>query len=127
MRPIDADELLKKYEWLNWYSVSEKGHLMKGATSESNPLIYYHDGEKLIKNAPTLDIAPAANAGPKWISVKDKLPERYKRVLVAFKNDMVTISMRTFEQYTGVFGFLFESNYGPATYWMPLPEPPKEN
>ncbi len=127
MRPIDADELLKKYEWLNWYSVSEKGRLMKGATSESNPLIYYHDGEELIKNAPTLDVAPAIDVGPKWISVKDKLPERYKRVLVAFKNGMVTISMRTFEQYTGVFGFLFESNYGPATYWMPLPEPPKES
>ena len=127
MRPIDADELLKKYEWLNWYSVSKKGRLMKGATSESNPLIYYHDGEELIKNAPTLDVVPATNTGPKWISVKDKLPERYKRVLVAFKNGMVTISMRTFEQYTGVFGFLFESNYGPATYWMSLPEPPKEN
>ena len=127
MRPIDADELLKKYEWLNWYSISEKGRLMKGATSESNPLIYYHDGEELIKNAPTLDVVLAADVGPKWISVKDKLPERYKRVLVAFKNGMVTISMRTFEQYTGVFDFLFESNYGPATYWMPLPEPPKES
>ena len=100
---------------------------MKGATSESNPLIYYHDGEELIKNAPTLNVVLAADAGLKWISVKDKLPERYKRVLVAFKNGMVTISMRTFEQYTGVFGFLFESNYGPATYWMPLPEPPKES
>ena len=58
MRPIDADELLRKYEWLNWYSISNKGGLMKGATSESNPLIYYHDGEKLIKNAPTLDVVP---------------------------------------------------------------------
>lgn len=127
MRPIDGDELLRKYEWLNWYSVSEKGHLMKGATSESNPLIYYHEGEELIKNAPTLNVVPATDADSKWISVKDKLPERYKRVLVAFKSGMVTISMRTFEQYTGVFGFLFESNYGMATYWMPLPEPPKES
>lgn len=58
MRPIDADELLRKYEWLNWYSISNKGSLMKGATSESNPLIYYHDGEELIKKAPALDVVP---------------------------------------------------------------------
>ena len=66
------------------------------------------------------------DAGPKWISVKDKLPERNKRVLVAFKDGMVTTSMRTLEQHTGVFGFLFEGDYGTATHWMPLPEPPKE-
>lgn len=71
--------------------------------------------------------APAVDAGPKWISVKDKLPERYKRVLVAFKGGMVTTSMRTFEQYTGVLGFLFEGDYGTATHWMPLPEPPEED
>lgn len=127
MRPIDGDELLRKYEWLNWYRVSENGNLMRGATAEDNPLIHYYDGKELIKNAPTLDVILAAETWPKWISVKDKLPERYKRVLVAFKSGMVTISMRTFEQYTGVFGFLFESNYGMATYWMPLPEPPKES
>ena len=58
MRPIDADKLLRKYEWLNWYSISNKGGLMKGATTEDNPLIHYYDGEELIKNAPTLDVVP---------------------------------------------------------------------
>lgn len=58
MRPIDGDELLRKYEWIDWYSVSEKGGLMKGATTEDNPLIHYYDGEELIKNAPTLDVVP---------------------------------------------------------------------
>ena len=68
---------------------------------------------------------PAVDAGPKWISVEDRLPERNKRVLVAFKSGMVTTSMRTLEQHTGVFGFLFEGDYGTATHWMPLPEPPE--
>ena len=88
--------------------------------SECTELTIYEDMYE-VKTAPAIDV------DPKWISVKDKLPERNKRVLVAFKDGMVTISMHTFEQYTGVFGFLFEGDYGAATHWMPLPEPPEED
>jgi hypothetical protein len=85
-----------------------------------------HDWMSTLELRQMVENAPAVDAGPKWISVKDKLPERNKRVLVAFKDGMVTTSMRTLEQHTGVFGFLFEGDYGTATHWMPMPEPPKE-
>lgn len=62
MRPIDADELLKNYENIDWYSVSEKGGLMGGATTEDNPLIHYYDGEEIIKNTPTIDVADVDKA-----------------------------------------------------------------
>ena len=66
--------------------------------------------------------APAVDAVTKWISVKERLPERNKRILVAFKGGMVTTSMCINEASC----FLFENDYGKVTHWMPLPEPPKE-
>lgn len=58
MRLIDADDLMKKYELIHWYSVSKSGGLMRGATSEDNPVIHYYDGEEVIKNAPTIEAEP---------------------------------------------------------------------
>ena len=55
MRLIDAENLLKRYEWINWYSVSKDGQFRRGATTEDNPFIHYYDGEEIIKNAPTVD------------------------------------------------------------------------
>lgn len=64
---------------------------------------------------------PAVDAVPKWISVKDRLPERNKRILASFKGGMVTTSMCI----NTASCFLFENDYGKVTHWMPLPEPPK--
>ena len=55
MRLIDAENLLKEYEQINWYCVSKEGQFMRGATTEDNPFIHYYDGEEIIKNAPTVD------------------------------------------------------------------------
>ena len=132
MRPIDADGLLKKYEWLNWYSVSEKGHLMKGATSESNSLIYYHDGEELIKNAPTLDVVPTVDADPKWINVEDRLPENGQVVLCWYEYFRFGNYNQIYRTY-GI-GYYFHGNWGgevvqgqqsKVLVWMPMPQPPK--
>lgn len=55
MRLIDAENLLKRYEWIKWYSVSKDGQFRRGATTEDNPFIHYYDGKEIIKNAPTVD------------------------------------------------------------------------
>ena len=72
MRLIDADALMIQYERIDWYSVSKRGGLMRGATSEDNPVIHYYDGEEVIKNAPTIEAEPVrhgywenANGRPK--------------------------------------------------------------
>ena len=54
-RLIDAESLLNQYELIDGYSVSKKGQLVSGATTEDNPFIHYYDGEGIIKNAPTVD------------------------------------------------------------------------
>lgn len=65
MRMIDADDLMKKYELIDWYSVSKSGGLMRGATSEDNPVIHYYDGEEVIKNAPTIEAEPVRHG--EWV------------------------------------------------------------
>ena len=56
---------------------------------------------------------------PKWISVKDKLPEEKKRVLVYRKTKTFVRDIQILEWW-----LTDEDTY---THWMPLPEPPKDN
>lgn len=63
MRLIDADALMNQYKRIDWYSVSKSGGLMRGATSEDNPVIHYYDGEEVIDNAPTIEAEPVRH-GP---------------------------------------------------------------
>ena len=64
-RLIDAENLLNQYERIDWYSVSKKGQLVSGATTEDNAFIHYYDGEEIIKNAPTIEAVPVRHG--RWI------------------------------------------------------------
>ena len=55
-----------------------------------------------------------------WISVKDRMPPMYENVLVYDPTDRIIDTDHTKD---GDTFYYFED----ATYWMPLPEPPKEN
>lgn len=58
---------------------------------------------------------------PKWIPVTERLPEKHQWCLVVGENlyDMDFINSR------GVWT-IHDKPYAPIAYWMPLPEPPKE-
>ena len=75
-----------------------------------------------IHNFPAADVAPV----PKWISVKDRLPEEYTRVIeyMAWKA-MTAIEYQNGKWYS--IGHLEPLPDAAVTYWMPLPEPPEEN
>lgn len=77
-----------------------------------------------------LDFAIRAEAAavkectPRWISVEERLPEKYHQVLVYGKNGF------QIDYYAGAQSVcgnpLFMVSEAKATHWMPLPEPPKE-
>lgn len=106
-----------KDEILSWAVIINKPHLL----SKEDTL---H----------VLDTLPAVDAGPKWISVKDRLPElipcnagtAYSEAVIVWttgRKAMVAV-------WDGI-DFLCAADYWEAwgeriTHWMPLPEPPKE-
>ena len=51
-----------------------------------------------------------------WINVNDKLPEKYKEVIVASNEGHVRAAI-----YMGVGKW---NTFLPITYWMPFPTPP---
>ena len=85
-----------------------------------------HDWMSTLKLRQMVENAPDVDAGPKWISVKDKLPETESRFLVV-RYDGVTktsfIDILWFDKGTW-WNRIFGGEYA-VTHWMPLPEPPK--
>ena len=63
-----------------------------------------------------------------WISVKDKLPENYLSVLLFdAQYREIFIGYMDAEGIFQLEGHSYEYSLGyHFTYWMPLPEPPKE-
>lgn len=110
-RPIDADALLE---------------LLK------NPERYGYLDIIDILNAPTIE------AEPKWISVKDRLPEFGEKIYCRRNTDTV-LAWDGYEYVMGYFahhsqfdevefnGVDEDGNYmvRTPTHWMPLPEPPE--
>ena len=64
---------------------------------------------------------------PKWIPVTERLPENDSGVL-AFYDDGIEsrIIPATFHPKSGWYDCLFNMPSENISYWMPLPEPPKE-
>lgn len=62
-----------------------------------------------------------------WISVKDRLPEKYQDCIIFGKNNKhPAISRKIFtSQYDGKRFVHINIKYYEVTHWMPLPEPPK--
>lgn len=60
---------------------------------------------------------------PKWISVKDRLPEDGRYLVVTQKADgYADVNTAAYND----MGWWTLSNFGDITHWMPIPEMPKE-
>ena len=60
----------------------------------------------------------------KWISVKERLPEKERAVLCHCRANIIeALYLDTDECWQGFSG-RYMKNF--VTHWMPLPEPPKE-
>ena len=56
-----------------------------------------------------------------WIPIKEKRPEKRKRVLVQYEDGTIDTD-KMFPDNT----FMYEGIYGPVVAWLPFPEPYKE-
>lgn len=117
-RPIDADAVLyeihelKKSPWYNGVDGNYERLIRADAVGVITDLC--------IKQAPTLDYVPRQQ----WISVNDRLPERYNNYLVYYSEiDEFEVIEYGYGSWVTPEGDV--PDY-PVTHWMPLPEPPKE-
>jgi hypothetical protein len=112
-------------------------HLQKAADAIEglSGLVDRYGGETGIKNLEEYaskywDLLKNA---PRWISVKERLPKDGEFVLVCNDDKHMMIAKyetETYEWYYKYTNYDFDiwdnEEQGPVCYWMPLPEPPKE-
>lgn len=60
-----------------------------------------------------------------WISVKDRLPDNGKEVLILNNDKDIYLGMYVDEAKSFFFDFGMEYHKIEVTHWRPLPEPPK--
>lgn len=88
---------------------------------------------RAVMDAPT--VAEDTNVLSKWISVKERLPEENRFVLVCNDDGHMMVAQYVGEEPIWIWQYKY-TNYdvdvwddqeqGPVCWWMPLPEPPKE-
>ena len=80
--------------------------------------------------APIALITPAADVAPvrRWIPAAERLPEKNKEVVGWYKDNPFSPFRYGVVSWNGHgWVFTYAQRYVDAvTYWMPLPEPPKE-
>ena len=87
-------------------------------------LSYYAELQGCIEDAPAADVEPVR----RWIPVAERLPEKNKEVVGWYKDNPFSPFRYGIVSWNGHgWVFTYAQRYvDSVTYWMPLPEPPKE-
>ena len=143
-RLIDAIKVADKVSAIHFYITGlRNGKVLLNKYMED----YRCEVLRILSEAPTVDAVEVVRCkdckhfvadtkvGGKWISVKDRLPETYTRVLVrvnGYKEILVGWYTETFKDSNNekfdcwsIEYKLSERRMEPVTHWMPLPQPPK--
>jgi hypothetical protein len=73
-----------------------------------------------------VDAQPTVDAAPVWISVKDRLPEKFKPVIVCREDGKGQPIVEQGYKDIGDWWKVYGTRTKHVTHWMPMPEPPKE-
>ena len=109
MRTVDADALYRKVK--------------AECNPYGKPSIGWEDGQRMMEW-----IEHAQTVGG-WISVKDRLPENETEVIIIVQHKIGWYRAFAWHDEYGWHSSAEEFGDGESdfvTYWMPLPEPPKE-
>lgn len=124
------DTKRKYMQWCNdcpkAYDYTCSGADAKRCDAERKARIY---NESMMKQKPYIEKEPVKIQPVKWISVKDRLPEIGRSVLIYYpKWDGDEIQVAKLEDDGMMFDICGEFNIGTGvvTHWIPLPEPPKD-
>lgn len=105
MRLIDADELQIEIDSLSRLAQADAQKLLLGR-------VFY-----------IIDHMPAIPA-PQWISVEDRMPNKYKLVIITDGEHVEEGYINNYGIWSFGNGLRWETSLKAVTHWMPLPEPP---
>ena len=120
------DEYISREEVMSIIANMQVEHHYDAANLEDRYVVAH-----LLEVADKIKDLKAADVQPvdRWISVKDRLPEIGKSVLIYYPTwDGDEIQVAKLEGDGMMFDICGEFNIGTGaiTHWMPLPEPPKD-
>jgi len=129
------EELVTRLRSHNGWALNKTLDEAADAIEELSGLVDYYGGETGIKDlheyaSKYWDLLKKA---PRWIPVTERLPKDGEFVLVCNDDKHMMIAKyetETYEWYYKYTNYDFDiwdnEEQGPVCYWMPLPEPPKE-
>jgi hypothetical protein len=119
-----AEEYADSCLTTNAYTLSKKGFLAGYKVAQEHAHAALEEAEARIQELQD-QIAGVSKAMPQWISVKDRLPEENLGLLLVYNSRLKKIGTSYWSE--GIWcGGTWPVTSQFITYWMPIPELPKE-
>ena len=88
--------------------------------------VKYGKAQDALENAEQAADAIEELSKPKWIPVKERLPEENDRYLTVSIEPWFGTTLVDTMRWSGVWMYDGRQTEATVTHWMPLPQPPKE-
>ena len=124
---IEREALMKNFCGYDLTKCVKYGNKDANQQHDSYSTMMMYEIASEIEDAPAADVATVRHG--RWIPVAERLPEKNKEVVGWYKDNPFSPFRYGIVSWNGHgWVFTYAQRYVDAvTYWMPLPEPPKED